>query len=290
MNHPMEDRLRQLKDRADTIRMTTDEKAAIRSRLSAFMTMRPVRSDVVERHGKAETKILNLSPKLMPFFAVFLSLLLAGGGVSYAAEGSLPGDVLYPVKVHVNEEVRAALAIDDEAKAEWETSRAERRINEARVLLEADTATSEQIDDLEARFAEHEGRVEATIARIEEKKGPEFAARVSSHLETSLVAHQAILDRLSVKEEVDADAEVDTSHEAQDGSSSEERAGRFAEKVGEARERATEMREHAESRARDEDSDGPYVDVDADIDIQVDDDEDHQEDDQEGFLRAEIHL
>lgn len=227
MTHPMEDRLRQLKDRADTIRMTADEKAGIRSRLSAYMTMRPLRGDAASQPAKQVRGIFRLSPKLMPFFAVFLSLLLAGGGVSYAAERTVPGDVLYPVKVHVNEGVRAALAVNDESKAEWEAERVERRLDEARALLESKDIPSERFDDLEERFAEHEERVEATIDRIEEKKGSEFAVRFSSHLEASLAAHQAILDRLA--------KEAD-----------EDRAGRFAERVDQARERAKENRERME--------------------------------------------
>ncbi|MBX4191879.1 hypothetical protein KW798_00085 [Candidatus Parcubacteria bacterium] len=44
----------------------------------------------------------------MPFIAIFAAIVIGlGGSVSLAAERSQPGDTLYPVKTHVNDEVRA---------------------------------------------------------------------------------------------------------------------------------------------------------------------------------------
>src|SRR3989344_3616455 len=62
--------------------------------------------------------IKNFNP--MSVIASLVIALMLGGGVSFAAEGSLPGDALYPVKVSVNEEVRGAITVGAEAKAEWE--------------------------------------------------------------------------------------------------------------------------------------------------------------------------
>ena len=85
-----------------------------------------------------------LSFKFMPI--AILLIVLLGGGVSFAAEGALPGDALYPVKVGVNERVRAALALGLEADAEWNVRQIERRLEEAEELsaegeLNAETRT-----------------------------------------------------------------------------------------------------------------------------------------------------
>ncbi len=239
----MEDLLGQLKGHTDTVRMTADEKSAMRSRLSEYMALRPVRSVAPMRHGTAKTRMIsNLFARPMPILAAILSLMLAGGGVSYAAEGAMPGDTLYPVKVRVNEEVRAALTLDAEAKAQWETARAERRLNETRALLEADAATPELLDKLEARFDAHEERIESVITKIEEKKGPEVAARISSQLEASLAAHKAILEKLSAGVDVDVKAEFDAAFAAEG----------IVAKVGQASERAKEVRERTEKDVHDE--------------------------------------
>jgi hypothetical protein len=258
MKTPMEDRFQQLRDHADTVRLTADEKGAMRSRLSAYMTMRPLRARATESFAKKTGWMFRLSPKLMPYSAAVLSLLLAGGGVSYAAEGAMPGDTLYPVKVHVNEEVRGAFTTDDEGKAAWETFRAERRLDEARTLLEEDKAVApELLDDLEVRFAEHETRVEETITKLEENHGSEAAARISSHLETSLAAHKMILDRLSKKGTDDAKAvDEQVSDSAERVVPEEDRAERFAKKVGKAQERAGQIRERTEREVQDNDHRG----------------------------------
>jgi hypothetical protein len=229
--------------------MTADETAAIRSRLSEYMALRPVRNVAAPRQQTAHAKIPNLSPKLMPFMAAFLSLLLAGGSVSYAAEGSLPGDTLYPVKVRVNEEVRAALTLDAEAKAEWEASRAERRLAEATALMEAKVATPEALDRIEENFAKHEERVEATIAIIEEKKGPEAAARISSHLEASLAAHKTILEKFSGEDDADVSAESDV---AVVTNGLPQSSARILAKVEKAKEKAKSVRERTEKEVTDE--------------------------------------
>lgn len=55
----------------------------------------------------------------MAFIALFIGLAVAlGGGVGFAAEQAEPGDALYTVKTHVNDEVRAMLNIETEAEVE----------------------------------------------------------------------------------------------------------------------------------------------------------------------------
>ena len=44
-----------------------------------------------------------------------LALVLCGG-TAYAAESALPGDILYPVKLHVDETVQGAFAVTDAEK------------------------------------------------------------------------------------------------------------------------------------------------------------------------------
>ena len=56
-----------------------------------------------------------VSPRaLVPLVAV---LVIIGGGSAYAAEGTVPGDLLYSIKRGVNEPLRQALALSAQAKA-----------------------------------------------------------------------------------------------------------------------------------------------------------------------------
>jgi Domain of unknown function (DUF5667) len=61
--------------------------------------------------------------------------MLASSSISYAAEGTLPGDILYPVKIHINENIYNVMAFSHEAQASWHTERAERRFEEIEQLL-----------------------------------------------------------------------------------------------------------------------------------------------------------
>lgn len=66
---------------------------------------------------------------------IVLTLSAIGGGTAYAAQDSLPGDVLYPVKLGT-EQMRMMLPGDDVVKAERALSFAERRIGEIEALAE----------------------------------------------------------------------------------------------------------------------------------------------------------
>lgn len=60
------------------------------------------------RISKGSISIINIFKK-MPVFAAILVAALLGGGTSFAAQGTLPGDLLYPVKVGFNERITEAV-------------------------------------------------------------------------------------------------------------------------------------------------------------------------------------
>jgi hypothetical protein len=68
--------------------------------------------------------------------ATFATLVIIGGNISYAAEQSLPGDLLYPVKLRVNEKVGDALQFTSEAKVSWATVKVQKRLQEAQTLID----------------------------------------------------------------------------------------------------------------------------------------------------------
>lgn len=169
------------------------EKTEIRQRLLAYMkgteAMQAVRSAP-----------FSWSRILKPAFVSVLIASLTGGGVSFASENSLPGDLLYPVKVNVNEEVRAALLPTAEAKADWEATRAIRRLEEAEQLAAKGELNDAQQEQIEKKFEEHAEKSEARIAALEAGIGSTtVAAEISSRMEGSLNAHGRILEKLSAK-------------------------------------------------------------------------------------------
>ena len=142
----MENEFNKIKNISEKIKLSREEKEKLKANIFNFIKSHPVRTPVAGRliNTWSFFNLLNFPPKAdqplagkpMPaFLGILLILGTAGvGGVSLAAEGALPGDLLYPVKVGVNEEVRAAVSFSAEAKTEWDARRLERRLEEAEKL------------------------------------------------------------------------------------------------------------------------------------------------------------
>jgi hypothetical protein len=233
----MDNDLRNIFNEARRLSLTAEEKAGVRAYLSALVEAMPVRT--VRTGAAPRGQRQGISPfslftrRFMPVFGLVLAASLAVGGVSYAAEGSLPGDALYPVKVAVNEEVRAAAAITPKAKAEWEAERAMRRLEEAERLAAKERLDAGVRAKLEQNFAAHAGRVAEKIVELEAKNDAEAAAEVGTRLEGSLAAHKAILSRLSGRVRGDVKEEVETLAESvrEEAAAAGEVRGRSEDKV-----------------------------------------------------------
>ena len=131
-----------------------------------------------------------------PVALALVVILALGGGTAYAAEGALPGDALYPVKVDVFEEVVAAVTISDEARVRWDTRRAERRLEEAAELTFEGRMTVEAEAEIEERFEHFAEAVENRTKRVAEKKGPRVAAALLAEFEGKLRGgHERLLAR-----------------------------------------------------------------------------------------------
>ena len=194
------------------MRLSHEEKALIQSRLWAFVRHSPVRNKTAIRYNNHTTPgytFLSANIILRPMAITLIIALLVGGGVSYAAEGSLPGDAFYPVKVEVNERVRAWAAVSGEAKTEWQTRLVERRLEEAETLAAKNRLTTDTRSRIEANFERHAERVAKRITELEAKSEDAAAADISSKFETSLRTHTAILERLN------ASADTETSVQAE---------------------------------------------------------------------------
>lgn len=178
----------QLNKAAKNIRLSDEDKSAARRVLAAFINRRPVNAAVFGRRRLLKT---------MPLTLVFA--LLAGGGMSYAAEGALPGDLLYAVKISFNEEVRALLATNAEDKADWETKRVERRLEEVEKLAADGRLDAEAKEKAESNFEARADKAQERITELRERRDFKTAASIGSRLEASLRAHEQILSRLAVE-------------------------------------------------------------------------------------------
>lgn len=182
------------------IRLNRAEKEDIRSLILKTIKNQPVRvgGQIRHKYQRNHPWYLLLTPNYMMASIIAAVLLVLGGGASYAAENSLPGDLLYPVKVTVNENVRTALSLSETGKVKWEAKVAERRLEEAEQLAVQGKLSEDMVSELEEKFDKQSEKVQKRLARLL-KKGAlssEALIELNSNFQASLEAHNSILLRL----------------------------------------------------------------------------------------------
>ena len=138
--------LQTYKEKWQSVKLSDSSRARIEDSLRSYTEFHPVR----EVEGSRSIKQVPYSTFLHRFklttmpIAIFLALFVTVG-TSFAAQGALPGDFLYPVKTDVNENVRGAFALSADAEANLQADLLEERLEEAQALhasgkLRGDTA------------------------------------------------------------------------------------------------------------------------------------------------------
>ncbi len=163
----------------------------MRNTLSSFATNSPQKSEknvyriFRDRHRITSNNLFIF--KLRPMFIILFIALALGGGTVVAAENTVPGDVLYPVKIHVTEQIRDAFEISSEQQAEWDLKKAERRLIEAQKLAQKGVLNANS-------KAELSERIDSLLTRVEEGEGGKDSALLHVNLQALLRAHSSIFD------------------------------------------------------------------------------------------------
>jgi hypothetical protein len=204
----MERKLEQLGTIRKQKKLSLEARLDIRTRLQSHMALHPasVRVDELGRHQitTARGHVIRKTFKKPMIIGLIVALVL-GGGTAFAAEATVPGDILYPVKIHVNEEVRSAFAVSDEAEARLQAEFAAERLKEAEELAARHELNAEVRLDLETRFTGHVNDADIHMEKMEEKHGDEHAGVIEADLDAALRAHTKLLNAI--------DADVETKHE-----------------------------------------------------------------------------
>lgn len=167
--------------------LTSQERARMREAVRSYMLMKP-------RAVRAESERAVSSWFFMPRYALTLALALvvSSAGISYAAEGALPGDVLYPIKVGFNEPLAGALSLSSEARVAWATRVAEERIQEAAVLLMRGALPPEVETAIRDSFEAH---IQKALVAIDAElsASPDLGTQAVERLEARLSEYERVL-------------------------------------------------------------------------------------------------
>lgn len=202
---------RQFQEATAHIALEVHEKALMRERLVTYMSYRPLRAhrhspfthllqafDAIPLTILSYFRVRHVSGALI--IAIFVTTSMVG--VSSAATHALPGDILYPVKVNINEEVQGVLITSSEARVAWEQERAERRLEEAGQLAAAgklDAETQAQVSHL---FSTQATKVFAQVQEIEHTD-PMLAMEISNEIEQAFDTHEETLARILVEHDTE---------------------------------------------------------------------------------------
>lgn len=190
----------QFKKQSESIHLKASERNALRQRLVSYMEYHPLSTEMAQKvtSKKQNAEFIVSEPfkvftfnklYLRSFTGVFALFLIVG--VPFVADHAVPGDVLYPVKVQFNEEVRASLSLSPYAKVAWETERLERRISEARLLASEGKLTDEAQTQVALAVKSHSDAAQREIAELRESDSDEAA-----------IAEIAFASALAVQSEV----------------------------------------------------------------------------------------
>lgn len=133
--------------------------------------------------------------------AAVVTFVLVVGTILAAAGESLPGNTLYPLKVHVSEQAESITAISDEARAAIETEQAEERILEAEQLALEGKLNSETRPDIESGFENAIANFHEVIERMENENKPEAALEASGNLAAIMEVHSQMLEQIMASKE-----------------------------------------------------------------------------------------
>lgn len=236
---------KKLKKAAEQIRLSKMEKERMWNVLEGVMEIQPVReaqkqaqkeAAQKEAHGRSYESnrfvwisIFRTKKVIMP--ALLIIALFLGGGVSAAAQNTVPGDILYPVKVGITEEIRGFAALGTENKAEWEEKRAERRLREATELASRGELSAKHEAAIEKKLVAHTTRVIELSKKLEDNGQLGDAINVQANLDAALSSHitlVAIMGSGSASGDVSVmafrtNSEADSTDDAEDTQSNEDK-------------------------------------------------------------------
>ncbi len=193
----MSDFDKQLNKYAKSIKLSAIEKREIEARVVSFMEYHPRREKVAAE--KAHAYLASQPYSILSFHNRYLQAALGALAVFVfiivpaVAEQAVPGDVLYPIKVRVNEEVRGSLTFSPTQKIEWETERLERRISEVRLLESKGELTEETEAEAVKAVQAHAEAVQNGINKLRDTDAEE-ASLAEVAFESALDVQSFVLE------------------------------------------------------------------------------------------------
>ena len=205
----------QFNAQADKVHLSASERRDLRERVVSYMEYHPLPTQTTAARTKvssvSEERPWRLQLPQVPYWRSLMGSALAVVilVVPVLAERSLPGDVLYAVKVGFNEEVRSSMARSPYQSIEWETERLNRRLSEVQILAREGRLTERHEERVAEAVRDHSEAARASIERLRAEDEDE-AAMAEIALDALFDVHTAVLTAHGTTDEDVAIAALET--------------------------------------------------------------------------------
>ena len=184
------------------IRMTAEEKERVLKNIlsSSPMSPLPVRSPYADYF---HTLLSGFSKKHFAYVAVFCLAVVLGGGAVFASQGSLPGNILYSLKVGVIEPVHSVFIFSPETRARYQSNLATLRLIEAEALKSEnrlDIIKEKKLAALLEKHVENFSKIMENHGR-EESVSENASDDIVINFQAEMNAHARVLDFIGQGEE-----------------------------------------------------------------------------------------
>lgn len=195
-NQKLQNDIDNLKSDYNQLSLSVDEKINLKNKLFS-----QIDSVAVSRPVVSPFMSWSFYFKAVPAFVLMFAIV--GAPISFAAERSLPGDVLYTVKVKVNEEVAAAF-VPKKEKDEYYQKLLNKRVTEMKTLAKTGDLDTDALEDISNTLEDNVNNVLVALGESEEP------------VEDVLQSHQEVLALIELNEEIIAANDADVIEEALD--------------------------------------------------------------------------
>ena len=194
-----------IKNTAEVKGLPEKNRLRMRALLSEYAALQPRRDGVITAKSTPWSAVLfetfrRLSTRPAVIALILLVFLGTSGSLAYAAEGTIPGDALYPLKVDVTEPLRTALTIIPSAQADWQVTLATRRADEAATLASRGALSTSTQRDLAIRFTQNIAAAQAITEHEKEIASTSVATIIDQHDSVSamrLAAYVKVFDTIT---------------------------------------------------------------------------------------------
>jgi hypothetical protein len=188
----MNNLIHKFKQSAKHIRMSVAEKSRVRNFVISFINNKqsiPSPYSFIQFFSKGRVAAA----------AIIFALVIASAGTSYAADQSLPGETLYPIKINVNEALQSFVTFGTGAKVALALDRAKERLEEAEELSVQGKLNPETQAIILSNFTSQTDEIKAQAAVLVSTDNQSAANTVSNELQATVQAHAQILKAVATQ-------------------------------------------------------------------------------------------